>query len=538
MRHAAYLSTSRHGIFYFRMPIPVCFHPSQKSTDVKLSLGTRCPKIASRLSRLLVAYGQSLFTRPTVQAMKYPEIRQHVQNHFRDRLIKFKARISESGPISDDRVKALQEVMRAAEGDQDEFLNLTYLNDEDRLLSDFCDQQGIAEELSIEDRSLILRNYQKAYLQHAKSALAHNATLSQFDLEDQPAECPSSKVEMKVAKNLLSDVAMRHIEEGQRSSLWMAKTLTEKRDALALLVELVKDKPIGDITKADARMIKAALQKLPKNRNKSPATKGMTLDEMLQAEGLPVAAIRTLNAYVSHYQTFFKWAVEQGFTEENVFSGMRFRMPKRDKAVQRDAFTTSQLGVMFKHLTENPDGLVPKDEHKWVTLIAMFTGARLNEVSQLGVSDLLLQDGVWCFSFTTDGDDDNKHLKTEASKRLVPVHDELLSCGLTSFMDAARAKGHARLFPALSYDKQNGYGRNVGRWFNESFLVKLGMKKATLSFHCLRHTMNTQLGQKNVPEHIQKAILGHTQSGMSYNTYFKEGFLPEQLLPEINKFTL
>ena len=163
---------------------------------------------------------------------------------------------------------------------------------------------------------------------------------------------------------------------------------------------------------------------------------------------------------------------------------------------------------------------------------------RLNEVSQLGVSDLLLQDGVWCFSFTTDGDDDNKHLKTEASKRLVPVHDELLSCGLKSFMDAARAKRHARLFPALSYDKQNGYGRNVGRWFNESFLVKLGMKKATLSFHCLRHTMNTQLGQKNVPEHIQKAILGHTQSGMSYNTYFKEGFLPEQLLPEINKFTL
>ena len=320
--------------------------------------------------------------------MKYPEIRQHVQNHFRDRLIKFKARISESGPVSDDRVKALQEIMRAAEGDQDEFLNLTYLNDEDRLLSDFCDQQGIAEELSIEDRSLILRNYQKAYLQHAKSALAHNAALSQFDLEDQPAERPSTKVEVKVATNRLSDVAMRHIEEGQRSSLWMAKTLTEKRDALALLVELVKDKPIGDITKADARMIKAALQKLPKNRNKSPATKGMTLDEMLQAEGLPVAAIRTLNAYVSHYQTFFKWAVEQGFTEENVFSGMRFRMPKRDKAVQRDAFTTSQLGVMFKHLTENPDGLVPKDEHKWVTLIAMFTGARLRSSTENWVNSL------------------------------------------------------------------------------------------------------------------------------------------------------
>lgn len=490
--------------------------------------------MASRLSRLLVVYGQSLFAQPTVKIMNYPEIRHHVQNHFRDRLAKFKARINETGPISDDRVKGLQAVRRAAEGDLGTFVNHTYIDDEDRLLSDFCEAESI-EMFSPEDRQLFLRTYQQAYLQHVKTALDFNASATRFELEDVPSPSMPMTISENVARDRLSEVADRHIEEGERSNLWMAKTLTEKRDALNLLTQLVKDKPLADITKADARMVKSALQKLPKNRNKSPATKGLTLDAMLQMDGLPVASIRTLNAYVSHFQTFFRWAVEQGFANDNVFDGMRFRMPKRDKAAQRDAFTTAQLGVMYKHLTENPEGLVPKDEHKWVTLIAMFTGARLNEVAQLGVSDLLLQDGVWCFSFTTEGDD-NKHLKTEASKRLVPVHDDLLACGLQSFMDAARVKGRARLFPALSYDKQNGYGRNVGRWFNESFLVKLGMKKATLSFHCLRHTMNTQLGQKNVPEHIQKAILGHTQSGMSYNTYFKEGFLPEQLRPEINKF--
>ncbi len=535
MRHAAYLSTSRHGIFYFRMPIPQFLNPSHKSADLKLSLGTRCPKVASTLARLLIVTGQTLLAQPTVQAMKYPEIRQHVQNHFRQRLVKFKAVVAEAGPLSNDRLNALRGVIQAAEGDLDTFVGLTYIGDEDRLLSEFCEKECISEQFSPEDRQLVLRTYQQAYLQHAKTALEYNDSASRFEFGDRPGPSISTSAVVTAATDSLSEVATRHIQEGERSNLWMAKTVTEKRDALSLLTQLIKDQPVADITKADARMVKSALQKLPKNRNKSPATKGLTLDAMLQMDGLPVASIRTLNAYVSHFQTFFKWSVEQGFAQENVFTGMRFRMPKRDKAVQRDAFTTAQLGVMFKHLVENPDGLVPKDEHKWVTLIAMLTGARLNEVAQLGVADLLLQDGVWCFSFTTDGDD-NKHLKTEASKRLVPVHDDLLACGLQSFMAAGRAKGHARLFPALSYDKQNGYGRNVGRWFNESFLVKLGMKKATLSFHCLRHTMNTQLGQKNVPEHIQKAILGHTQSGMSYNTYFKEGFLPEQLLPEINKF--
>ena len=337
--------------------------------------------------------------------------------------------------------------------------------------------------------------------------------------------------------DLLSEIAERHIEEGIRSRLWVAKTLTEKRDALNLLSQLTKDKPMCAVTKADARMVKTALQKLPKNRNKSPATKGMSLDEMLNAEGLPTASIRTLNGYISHFETFFKWAVEQGYSAENVFGGMRLRMPKRDKTSQRDAFTVEQLNLMFKHQIENPIGFVSKDEHKWVTLIAMFTGARLNEVAQLGVADMSLHQGVWCLSFTTDGDD-NKSLKTEASKRFVPVHDRLLDSGLKSFFEEARALGRSRLFPSLSYDKQNGYGRNVGRWFNESFLVNLGMKKTTLSFHCLRHTMNTQIGQKDVPEHLHKTILGHTQSGMSYDTYFKDGFLAEQLRPEINKFSL
>ncbi len=324
--------------------------------------------------------------------------------------------------MEDDQIKGLQAVIRAAEGDLDDFVGHAYLGDEDRLLDPFCEEAGISRPLTSGDRKLILRDYRRAYLQHARAALAHNATLSQFDLEDAAPVSATPKAELGFVTDRISEVSARHLDEGQRSNLWMAKTLAEKREALHLLVELVKDRPMGDVTKADARAVKAALQKLPKNRNKSPATKRLTLEEMLAKVGLPIALIRTLNAYVSHFQTFYKWAVEHGFADNNIFAGMRFRMPKRDKALQRDAFTTVQLGVMFKHLTENANGIVPKDEHKWVTLIAMFTGARLNEVAQLGVSDLMLQEGVWCFFFTTDGDD-GKHLKTEASKRLVPVHD-------------------------------------------------------------------------------------------------------------------
>ncbi|WP_370515392.1 DUF6538 domain-containing protein [Paracoccus sp. S-4012] len=40
---AAYLSRSRHGIFYFRWPIPQHLHPTGKRGHVRHSLRTRCP---------------------------------------------------------------------------------------------------------------------------------------------------------------------------------------------------------------------------------------------------------------------------------------------------------------------------------------------------------------------------------------------------------------------------------------------------------------------------------------------------------------
>ena len=249
MRHATYLSRSRHGIFYFRLPIPPHLHPNGKHADLKLSLGTRCPKAALRLSHLLIVAGQSVLARPTVQAMNYPDIRQHVQNHFRGRLAAFKAHLAEVGPISEARVKGLADVIRAAEGDAATFVNATYLDDEDRLLSEFCGQEGITDKLTPEDRILILRDFQQAYLQHAKAALEHNAIYSEFQLEDAPASTANrpGKTASTVATDKIRDVVQRHIAEGERSGLWMAKTLTEKRDALDLLSQLTKNKPISDV---------------------------------------------------------------------------------------------------------------------------------------------------------------------------------------------------------------------------------------------------------------------------------------------------
>lgn len=387
---------------------------------------------------------------------------------------------------------------------------------------------------------MLLQEYRKGYRSFLIAALEQHATFEQYDFKERPsaAVAPNS---LSTAGSAVAEVVpysiavQEYLAEGQKGGLWVAKTISEKRDALQLLGQITSNKPISLLTKADARLAKAVLSKLPKNRSKNPRTRDLSLAEMLAVEGVPKVAARTINAYVSAFQSFARWAVNNGHANENVFANTRVQIKTRDRSKQRAAFDATQLNVMFQHLTSNPDNLVNKDDHRWPTLIAMFTGARLNEVAQLHTSDIRQHEGIWCIDIN---DDDGKMLKTSASRRLVPVHQQLLEVGLVNFVESRSGGLAVRLFPSLSYSAQNGYGRNVGRWFNEKFLPTLGMKQNTFVFHSLRYSMVTLLTQAEVPDSRVKAIMGHSQVGVTHTSYFKSGFTTEQLKGEIDKFTL
>ena len=73
-------------------------------------------------------------------------------------------------------------------------------------------------------------------------------------------------------------------------------------------------------------------------------------------------------------------------------------------------------------------------------LIGLHTGMRLNEICQLDVADIRRIDGIPCIVVSErsmiGGTD--KTLKTGASERVVPLHQNLLECGLLRFVDEQR----------------------------------------------------------------------------------------------------
>ncbi len=294
---------------------------------------------------------------------------------------------------------------------------------------------------------------------------------------------------------------------------------------------LGSEKDVKSIAIADAQRIKNVITQYPKNRSKNPSLKGRSLDEIMKDPSVETIDVLTANKYIQTFSTLFQWGEDNFYVSQNLFE--RMVIQKASSGETREAFSKNQIQRMLAELT-NDDSLWIREEYqRWGPLIGIYTGARLNEIAQLRLDDVKIdpETGVRYFDFNDDGD--GMQLKNRASKRWVPVHSQLVSLGLLDYIEGLRKRGHDRLFPTFTRDAKNGYGRTLGRWFNDRFLPKLGLKTVKVSFHSLRHTAVTTMMQAGIEEPIVKSVVGHTKSGVTQQYYFKAGYRLTQLAPAV-----
>ncbi len=102
----------------------------------------------------------------------------------------------------------------------------------------------------------------------------------------------------------------------------------------------------------------------------------------------------------------------------------------------------------------------------WLLPLGLYTGARLNELCQLRVHDVI-QDvhGVDLIDINDNGY--NKSLKTGPSARQIPICSKLVEMGFLNFVEERRqADGNdALLFNELSFDPKHLYSRDPSRFF-------------------------------------------------------------------------
>jgi integrase len=523
MFNAHYLITSRHNVIYFRWPIPSHFHPDNKRTDIKVSLDTRCPREGLQIARGLLYFASSALHSTAFQMMNYDQIRAHMKQHFVELRDKIKSRIASNGRLSPIEIEAFEKAKSYASHALDE-REYTVFGGDDQLVP-IIKAAGIITTEGTPHFEMVRTEYLKAYRDLCDTIIDHDKQFAGFDFN---VATPISVANPK-PKFLLSEQIEKWIEENSRLGNWSPNTSSGFRRQTDLLIEYLGSDSSLHVTHEKAQDVLDMLMRLPKraraSENIDKSLSGLLALNVPQANCM---GTRTISKYVDTYIAFFDWAVKRRLTIENPFKSLRVKKPDGT----REEFTKEQIEVMINELVTNKSGHIKKDYQKWGTLIAIYTGARLNEISQLSLSDVRQKDDIWCFDLNEEGS--NKRLKNRSSKRLIPIHQDLINFGFLEYVDKLRSSQKDRVLYELSYQGKNGFGRNLGRWVNDQFLVRLGFKTKNLVLHSTRHTVLSYLLRADVEESVAKAISGHAPTGTLLKVY-AHGYNVKQLQVAINR---
>jgi integrase len=275
-----------------------------------------------------------------------------------------------------------------------------------------------------------------------------------------------------------------------------AETLKGHRDRVRAFVGKCGDLPLTDVTRAMA----------------SDFLSGLTVSN------------RTRNNYALTLKLVFKYAGRRGrfskMEEDNPFHDQRSKVAGSDRV----AFTDAELQTLFSALPRQikPAKYTSDTALPWAALIALYTGARLEEIAQLATTDIREETANGAtFTVIDIHNGGANHLKNETAPRLIPVHSALVRAGLLDYVGALPA---GPLFPGLKARASKGgkIGARLGELFRKR-LVALGLKREGLCFHSFRHTVAGRLDAAGVPQSDAARVLGHAVAGMSYGTYSQAG---------------
>lgn len=486
-RLPSHLHRNRYGILHFRIAIPADLRHYFRTKEVYHSLRTACVREASHAAQSLSIAFQRVFYEIRSQTMSDTEKKTEVHiapQKLRELLLLTKQRHQYEERLDAQENKVIQAEHR---------LRMAQLQHEREL-------------------DLVLR---------ARAATTIDAVGTMPGLLQHATPTPL----------LFSTLIDDYKRDRLAANKWTPKTQDENLAVYKMCIAIIGDLPLTDIGEEQALSYVETLKRLPANLNKMPAYRGKSISEIIEAKPLPMAT-RTINKSLERISSLFKFAISKPKygLQYNPFSG---RSLDESDAQQREPFTVDELTRIFG-AAEHANGRYKTAYSYWLPLMGLFTGARLNELCQLHLSDFEVIGAIHCINIQDV--QDGQRVKNKSARRLVPIHDKLIEFGLIRYVERMRAQGRDRLFPTLELTN-DGYGKIPSRWFGR-FKERCGItEKHTKVFHSFRHTFISTLLNNDIPETAIAPIVGHEGMLITSKVYWNVRD-PVKRKPTVDKFQL
>lgn len=405
------------------------------------------------------------------------------------------------------------------------------------------------------DASRLLRGYlRRALTQLCRAELARLRGDYRDRISDrlfQPETGWRPGIDTSPAAPTIPKVLFRLVRETfERSELDADESITEKtRDKKKAALVLVErffgaDCDVSRIMGADCRSFRDVLGRLPPNLTKRfPDDVPLaTLADENDKNGGARISYETQGLYLRLLNNLLAFAKSDGLIAANPFPpelGPRGKKVAREKA--RNAFSDAQLRAIFtspiytgcvddeRGFSTPQPGNITRRSRFWLPLIALFSGLRMNEILQLTKWHVQsAPDGLPCILIG-----ENMRVKTKASYRVVPLHQQLIRCGLL---------GHIQRLPnadALLFDDvppgPDGYVSSTFSKRFATFWKSLGADEPgrKVTFHSFRHNFRDALRQPGIDRNLAKEVGGWSR-GDDVSDSYGDGARSVVLRPIVN----
>ena len=318
-------------------------------------------------------------------------------------------------------------------------------------------------------------------------------------VREKPPEAPvRSVLEAKTKTGLSLEELLERFHQ-ERSNV-APGTKKEHVIAVRMLSGFIGEgRPVQSISRQDMLDYKKALIRTPANcQQRFP---GLTIPQAIKAneerdKPYPALHPNTINKkWLSHTNTILSWAKKNLLIDDNPCDGVKVDTGNGFQEPSRVAFSPEDIRAMFSN-SFFADPSQYRSKH-WALLIALYTGARSSsEIRRIKLADIYKEQGIFVFDLI-------EATKNAHSKRLVPIHQDLISFGLLDYVKQLKLQNKERLF--WDWEPED----KINRWFLRSYKAKVGIRDKRKVFHSFRHSMKTELARCGVNRDVSDLITGH-----------------------------
>lgn len=551
----SYITINRHGTYYFRLIVPKPLRSAFGSQrEIRRSLKTDSQRLALRRARQYAARYEAIFDR-TLAVVDHDDYQATDDDY--EVFLKEMRKVDELGLWSTDSSQAeptpsfkstlTDEQWQELEDNQRWTIIAQALTGHaGRTIP--ASQRKLAERLYEEGHSLPIRQFQRLL-----PKLIERIALHPYHLPILPS--PLEKEPPQPDGPTLYELWLQHWETLARLSKGRQKSERTKEDEqghACRLNILSASKPINQFTVQDFERIYSEIFEVRPNRGSKLPSPDSPKETILAKDGDRRIEAGTIDKLIIRLGVLHEFAFKKGLTEIHPDTPERSapdRNPPGKKPVEK-AFTKADLQAIFSGYLYTGSELKKSNAvfpyQFWLPVLGLYTGGRLNELCQLDTEDVCKKEpeGIWTISMMDDELDRPlpKSLKNQSSRRILPIHSELIRMGFLTFVEQAAKEGREKLFSdGLTYNPKKGWGSNATHFFcrfpspstpASGYFFKCGIRERDAdgktdrkNFHSFRHTF-TDLAREAGGEAylVLPDLTGHSRGKEGQVAKYGNGF--------------